>query len=86
MFAIKVIASAVGALVSGFFGVVFCFGDMIYPLYRTVEVSAEHPFGEQWMSSQEFWISVLVGVALLGLSIYLCRTTYRIIRHAHNVA
>lgn len=86
MVAIKVIASAVGALVSALLGVVFCFGDMILPQYRTVEVSAESPFGEQWMSAREFWISVLVGVALLALSVYLCRITYRIFKHARNVA
>jgi hypothetical protein len=85
MHLIKAIASAGGAVICGLFGLVLCFGELILPHYRTIEISPG-VFQEQWMSAREFWISVLVGAGLLILSLYLCRITYRIVRATHNVA
>jgi hypothetical protein len=76
---------AVTGVFFAFFGVITCFRSQ-FPHYRTVEVSPEAPFGEQWMSTREIWIGVGVGVALLALSGYLFWSAYRGFRHACKVA
>lgn len=50
-------------------GFAFCYSTQ-WPHYRTIEVSPG-VFVESWMSSRDFWFSIALGLALLGVSGFL---------------